>query len=670
MSDSSENTLSAYYGYEFQMHLLWQLLVEPEFAEKILPVLAVEYFDNPHFKRLFIIAIEYYKEFKKVPNLQNQSIRHAINKYKTPNNLIEEEALFSELKRIELWNERVINKQLLHSGDVIQKETFNFIKQQEYRKLGEFILEKTKTGEIRNKKNLFNIEERFQKISHIGEEDDDCEEVIDNIGSALRKEFRKTIPTGVEVIDVLTGGGLGKGEIGVILTPSGVGKTTLLTKIANTAYEAGYNVAQVIFEDTKDQVKRKHYSIWSGVPLSKFDENLDYVLDVSEKKAEKLRGNGRLLVKRFSQENTTIVDIRNWMTNHQKKYGFKFDLLILDYLDCLESHKHSPDRNEAELAIIKGFEALASDFDIPAWTAIQTNRSGFDSEFVEAHQSGGSIKRIQKAHFFMSVAKTPDQKQAGLANIRIIKARFAQDGQTFNDCVFNNDTLEIRIEDDRYKYNKLNKGQKHHDSSDIDKLESDINKMHVAASQYMDDAVNRANSDNVNDAVFDNLRNSYLAKNIEDNPSFLVDNMPEITSKHVSDISDEVDNLVLQKIYDEAALIYENDSELIEFDEPSKSFDIDVEEELPNTLKQQTSEYSISLDWNGESGKTTNDVLLQSEVNINSIKTNDIVFSEDVDSVEMRLLDPDEVEKPHMTVYELLQKARKNQDVMKNNEKK
>jgi replicative DNA helicase len=657
MSDLSENTLSAYYGTEFQMHLLWQLLVEPEFAEKILPVLAVEYFDSPHFKRLFIIIFEYYKEFGKVPNLQNQSIKHAINKYKTPNNLIEEESLFSELRRIELWNDRVINKQLLHSGDVIQKETFNFIKQQEYRKLGEFILDKTKTGEIRNKKNLFNIEERFQKISHIGEEDDDCEEVIDNISRALRKEFRKTIPTGVEVIDALTGGGLGKGEIGVILTPSGVGKTTLLTKIANTAYEGGYNVAQVIFEDTQDQVKRKHYSIWSKTPLSKIDENLDYVTEISEKRAAELRGNGRLLVKRFSQENTTIVDIRNWMTSYQKKFGIKFDLLILDYLDCLESHKHSPDRNEAELAIVKGFEALASDFDIPAWTAIQTNRSGFDAEFVEAHQSGGSIKRIQKAHFFMSVAKTPDQKQAGLANIRIIKARFAQDGQTFNDCIFNNDTLEIRIEDDRYKYNKLSKGQKHHDSSDIDKLENNINKMHVAASNYMDDALSRANDDAVNDAVFDNLRDTYIAKNNTDD----VLKLPEITN-NVDEVDD--DNAVLQKIYQEAALIDYDNSELLEFGEPRFDVESDVIES-PSTVLND-SEFNL-IGWNGESGKTTVEIINMPSIEVKNEPKRpvNLISGSDINEVEKLLSDPDEVERPHMGVHEMLQQARKNQDVMK-----
>ncbi|MFO7884840.1 MAG: DnaB-like helicase C-terminal domain-containing protein, partial [Desulfobacteraceae bacterium] len=131
------------------------------------------------------------------------------------------------------------------------------------------------------------------------------------------KEFRKTIPTGVRVIDTLTGGGLGKGEIGVILTPSGVGKSTLLTKIANTAYEEEKKVLQIIFEDTSDQIKRKHYTIWSGVPLSQIDDNLEVVTErVNDKVEELKKGNGKLVIKRFSQENTTMMDIRNWMVRY------------------------------------------------------------------------------------------------------------------------------------------------------------------------------------------------------------------------------------------------------------------------------------------------------------------------------------------------------------------
>jgi len=811
----TENTFTVYLGAEFHQHLMWQLLVEPEFAEKTIPDLAIEYFDDPNLKRLFIIMLEYFKEFDKVPNLQNQSIHLAINKYKTVNNAIEEESLFAVIRRIENWNERVINKQMLYDGDVIQKSTIAFIKQQEYRKLGETIQEKVKNGEIKNKHTINAIEDKFLKIQHIGEEDDNCEDIGEGIAKALRKEFRETIQTGIGAIDSLTGGGLGKGEIGVILAPSGVGKalpnshkvltpngwvengtlkvgdyvfgsdgkpqkilgvypqgkrkiykitfsdqttahcdlehlwsvnsykqrnqktnvngktlsipdhtfqilktsemledfklknglnyrlpnvspiqfnkievkidpyvmgillgdgcltgksqphiitsdlfivnkicgleknvvayeyegrkdnhkklyrislvnsrsildnelglygsdsstkfipnvylyncveyrekllqglidsdgrvgknnaivystvskqlsedirelvlslggtcrstekikkytnssgvkisgklnyvltisfpnndiipctlpakldrvvirdkyeynkfiknieysheedatciyvenndhlyviddyilthnTTALTVIASTAYLQEKNVAHVIFEDTNDQIKRKHYVIWAESALSRLEDNEENkrVFDNAVDVTTKLEGKGRLLVKRFNQEDTTIKDIKNWMLSYQKKFGFKFDILVLDYLDCLESHKKSSDRNEAELAIVKGFEALAADLNIPAWTAIQSNRSGIGAGFVEAQQTGGNIKRMQKAHFFMSIAKTPAQQEANFANIRIIKARFAKDGQTFEDCIFNNDTMKIIIDDPRYRYTK------------------------------------------------------------------------------------------------------------------------------------------------------------------------------------------------------------------------
>ena len=471
MSDNLENTLTAYLGPEFQQKLMWQLLVEPEFAEKTIPQLAVEYFDDPYLKKLFIIILEYIKEYEKVPNMQNLSIHQAINKYKTPNNPIEEESLFAVIRRLQLWNERILNKEMLHDGDVVQKTTNDFIKQQEYRKLGEYIIAKTKSGDIKQKYTLGHIEEKVQKIMHIGDDEDYGIEVTDNIERVLRKEFRQTIPTGVGVIDVLTGGGLGKGEIGVILTPSGVGKTTLLTKIANTAYEEDKNVLQIVFEDTVEQIQRKHFTIWSKVPLSQIDENNDYVKERAYQKANDKKSKGHLIVRRFSQENTTMMDIRNWIVRYQKKFGIKFDLVVLDYLDCLDSHKKTSDRNEAELVIIKSFESMASDFDIPAWTAIQSNRSGFDAEFVEAYQSGGNIKRVQKAHFFMSVAKTPAQKEAHLANIRIIKARFAQDGQTFTDCIFNNDTMDIIIDDARYSNTKAFRELKKYGDEDINRVE-------------------------------------------------------------------------------------------------------------------------------------------------------------------------------------------------------
>jgi len=471
MSDTPKNTFSSYLGEDFQQKLIWQLLVEGEFAEKAIPQLAIEYFDDPYIKRLFVIIMEFYNEFNRPPNLQNKSIHQAINRYKTPNNQIEEESLFAVIKKVIIWNEMVINKQMMYDGDIIQKATTGFVKQQEYRKLAEYILNETKSGGIKNKYFIGEVEERVLKIAHIGDEEDYGTEITEDIENVLRKEFRQTIPTGIDVIDSLTGGGLGKTEIGIILAPSGIGKSTILTKIANTAYELEFNVLQIIFEDTEEQIKRKHFAIWTKIPLNEMDDRNEEVKTIVYDRIKNKKNRGRLIIKRFSQEDTTMKDIRNWMDRFQKKWGVMFDLLVLDYLDSVDSHKRTTDRNEAELVVVKSFEALAADYRIPAWTAIQANRTGFRSEFVEADQSGGNIKRVQKSHFFMSIAKSADQKETNEANIRIIKARFAQDGQTFEDCTFNNNTMEISIDDDRYNDTSKHKNRRKYAEDKVESLD-------------------------------------------------------------------------------------------------------------------------------------------------------------------------------------------------------
>lgn len=444
MSEKIDNTLTGYLGPEFQKKLVWQLLVDSEYSERTLEKLSVDYFDDPIYKRLYLIMMEYFKEYEKTPNLQNQSILQAIKLYKSPNNLIEEESLFSVINQITLYNERVINKNIQYDGDAVQKTTDVFIKQQEYRKLGEKILQLTRTGEIKDKNTISLIEEWINKIDEIGQTDDYGVEVGENIKRVLSPEFRETIPTGIKTLDSVTGGGLGKGEIGLILSPSGVGKTTILTKIANTAYEWDYNVLQIIYEDKIDEVERKHYTLWSKIPLSEINDNSELVeASVNEKLKDK---KGKLVIKKYTDE--TIPDIKAWILRYQKKFGITFQLITLDYLDCVGSHKKTADVTEAEFIIVKSLLNLSAELNIPIWSATQGNRSSFGSNILDAEHQGGSIKRIQKAHFVMSIAKPKDMKETHLANIKIIKARFAQDGQIFNDCIFNNDTMEIKITND------------------------------------------------------------------------------------------------------------------------------------------------------------------------------------------------------------------------------
>ncbi len=414
---TEEHTISEYLGNEFQLKILWQLVSEPEFAEKTIPLLEISYFDDPTFKRFFSIINQYFELHGKPPNLQNKSILHAIRKFNKRNDATEIELLDAVAIQLNNWNERVLNKELQHDGDMIQKETINFIKQQEYRKIASYIQSEVKQGN-NSDSFLYTIEEDLKKIGDIGDEDDMGIEIMDNISRALQKEFRKPIPTGIKGIDELTNGGLGNGEIGIILAPSGVGKSTILSYIANTAYGLGLNVLQIIFEDKEDDIRRKHFTKWSKIPLSEIDNRRD---EVNSKILDWHKENkfGRLIIKKFSQEDTTMPKVRQYVNRYKKKFGLTFNIIILDYLDVLEPHTRGLDQNAGELQIIKSFEGMSHELDIPCWTALQTNRClSVDTQVVIENKGKICIKDVNENDKILTyigykkiVKKYPIEKQ-------------------------------------------------------------------------------------------------------------------------------------------------------------------------------------------------------------------------------------------------------------------
>ncbi len=72
-------------------------------------------------------------------------------------------------------------------------------------------------------------------LPHLFKNNPYLEKIYDiNIGEfipddVLAEDYRHPIPMGIPGIDNLLKGGLAKGEIGVILAPTGVGKSTLTT---------------------------------------------------------------------------------------------------------------------------------------------------------------------------------------------------------------------------------------------------------------------------------------------------------------------------------------------------------------------------------------------------------------------------------------------------------
>jgi replicative DNA helicase len=216
--------------------------------------------------------------------------------------------------------------------------------------------------------------------------------------------------------------------------------TTVLTKIANTAFNLGYNVLQIFFEDNPKIIQRKHFTLWTGIEPDNLALNKDEVMSKVSEIQNTMKN--KLILKKLPSDTVSMSNIKN-QVRKMIADGNKLDLILLDYIDCVVPEITSKDEWKAEGSVMRGFEAMCHELSLVGWTATQGNRSSISSEVVTTDQMGGSIKKAQVGHVIISIAKTLQQKEMNLATIAITKSRLGKDGVVFENCKFNNELLDI-----------------------------------------------------------------------------------------------------------------------------------------------------------------------------------------------------------------------------------
>jgi replicative DNA helicase len=322
----------------------------------------------------------------------------------------------------------------------VQEKALKFCKQQELQKAMDKAQKIITEGDFES---YDKVEGLVRNALQVGEIDKGQTDIFANLDTVLEEDYRHPIPMGIAGIDRLLKGGLAKGEIGVILAPTGVGKTTILTKIANTAFNLGYNVLQVFFEDNPKIIQRKHFTLWTGIEPDNLVKNRDEVMSKVTEIQETMQN--KLILKKLASDTMTMNQIKG-QVRKMIADGNKIDLIMLDYIDCILPESTSKDEWKAEGSVMRGFEAMCHELDLVGWTATQGNRSSISAEVVTTDQMGGSIKKAQVGHVIISVAKTLQQKEMNLATIAITKSRLGKDGVVFENCKFNNELLEIDTE--------------------------------------------------------------------------------------------------------------------------------------------------------------------------------------------------------------------------------
>jgi len=417
-----------YLGSNFQIQLLNQIVVDKDFSRSIIDVIETNYFENKYFKIIIQMIKEYYSKYEHTPT------------FDTLEQITKSELQQELASKIVLDTLTKIKDAPIEGQEFVQEKALKFCKQQELQKAITKAQKVIDGGEFENYDTL---ETLVREALQIGEREDGMSDVFANLDEVLNEDYRHPIPMGIPGIDRLLKGGLAKGEIGVVLAPTGVGKSTLLTKIANHSFNLGYNVLQIFFEDNPKIIQRKHITLWTKVHPDELTLKKEEVM--AKVKSIKDSMENKLIMKKLPSDTVTMLQIKNQIRKMIAD-GVKVDMVLLDYIDCVVPDKNLGDEWKSEGSVMRGFEAMCHELNLVGWTATQGNRSSISSEVVTTDQMGGSIKKAQVGHVIISVAKTLQQKEMKLATIAITKSRIGDDGVVFENCKFDNGMLEIDTE--------------------------------------------------------------------------------------------------------------------------------------------------------------------------------------------------------------------------------
>ena len=401
-----QDTLSKY-GQSFQTKVISALITDVRLVDTLHEVIHTKFFESEANKWIVEHIIEYYNQYKSNPSLDVFKVEVSkLDDKSTQKNIVEQlKQVFTAIGDADL---QYVKDEF--SAFCINQNLKNVIVQS---------VDLLKAG------NYDRIKELVDKAMKVGVEADLGMDYVLDFDERTDEINRSTIPTDWDTINDLMDGGLGPGELGVVVAPSGVGKTWVLCALGAAAIRAGKTVVHYSMELSEKYVGSRYDTVFTQIPSADLSNKKDDVKD----KIRKLKG--KLIIKYFPPKGVSPKKLEAHIEK-MTAAGNKPDLIIVDYADLLLSHTNKSDSTYGEQGgVYIELRGLGGELGIPIWTASQTNRTGIDAEVIEADKIADSYAKVMNADFIMSLSRKSKDKLNNTARMHIMKNRFGQDGITF-----------------------------------------------------------------------------------------------------------------------------------------------------------------------------------------------------------------------------------------------
>lgn len=236
------------FGNEFQSKCVAALLYDKKFLEQILDILNVDYWESDANKWIVEQTIQYFKQYKDSPTMVVFKVKVDTIEMNDFRNTVIEQLKHVQHKRSD-------------SDIKYVKETFlEFCKNQSLKNAMLLGVDYLKTGEYEK------IRTEIDKALKAGAERNLGTDFVEDVDKWLSENARTCVKTNWSHIDDVLDGGLGKGELGIVMAPAGIGKCVF----SNTKIEIQYEEIGIpIIGNSGNE-----YVIWIK-PFQKYDMGME-----------------------------------------------------------------------------------------------------------------------------------------------------------------------------------------------------------------------------------------------------------------------------------------------------------------------------------------------------------------------------------------------------------
>jgi len=399
------------FGKTFQEDLCHLILMDRPFADQIFEVFDTSFLELKHLRVFVKKIVQYRKKYGIHPTskIMKSIIRTEIRKESDSIQVL-----------IRDYYARVLSSELQPEGSSYIKDvSLDFCRKQ---KLKEALI---KSVDLIKKSSFEEVSKVINTAIKLGSDNNFGYDYFLDFEKRFEIKERNPVTTGWSEVDTLCKGGLGKGELGVCIAPTGAGKSMALVHLGAEALKSGKNVIHYTLELADTVVAGRYDSCITGVDLSN-------LTSFKEKIYEEIQEvEGRLIVKEYPTRSASVETLKAHLEK-MKLRGFIPDLIIVDYGDLLRPISSGKDEKRHQLeTIYEELRGIAQLSECPVWTASQTNRSGLNAEVITMEAISEAFNKCFVADFIFTVSRTIEDKNTNSGRIFIAKNRNGPDGLVY-----------------------------------------------------------------------------------------------------------------------------------------------------------------------------------------------------------------------------------------------